>query len=70
MKKPSTLEPYFSEKCGEAIEAQLRKKLNYSGCSLKDKGPSALVRRSILGYAAACSFQKNVLPNVFEVVIN
>ncbi|HMM12554.1 MAG TPA: hypothetical protein PKE03_10720 [Bacteroidales bacterium] len=68
MNKFSTLQPYFPENQDE------RKRINASVKPmrrLRNTGkPSTLALRNILGFAAACNFQKTEHQGTLEILIN
>lgn len=70
MKKSFTLQPYFPEnesKDGTKLFAvNTRNRFRKSNRNR----PSALALRNILGFAAACNFQKTELQGTLEIVIN
>lgn len=70
MKKSFTLQPYFPEVQYKANEQPVDLKIRNRFRRTLRNNPSQLALRNILGFAAACNFQKTELQGSIEVVIN
>ncbi len=70
MKKSFTLQPFFPEVHEKPCKEPLGGKLNRRFRIAAKNRPSQLALRNIMGFAAACSFQKTEHQGTFEIVIN